>query len=329
MSASGPLNRSTAAECPGGAHYVAGDWGTTNLRLALVEGNSGRCIKELCGPGIAYIDPPDAQAIVDRLVGELSDEFVHDVLLCGMVGSNLGWVDTGYIDCPARLDRLPQLLHKVVPSASAKNFGSAFIVPGLRCTNPYGSADFMRGEELQVLGALIRGPELCLGEHLICMPGTHCKWAWIDDGELLYFCTALSGELFALLARHSILTGGLLQGGIDQQAFDRGVERSLANPGIDLLHLLFETRSRQLSGEQDASSAASFLSGLIIGRDVSATTNLYAQGTQQRSLVIVGDSEIAEHYQRAASHTEFEVRVFNGNALYQAAMHHIYRLHPD
>ena len=58
-------------------------------------------------------------------------------------------------------------------------------------------ADVMRGEEVQLLGAVAAG--LAPADALLCQPGTHCKWAEMADGRLAGFTTAMTGELFALL----------------------------------------------------------------------------------------------------------------------------------
>src|SRR5699024_9741689 len=70
------------------------------------------------------------------------------VLMCGMIGSNTGWVDAGYREVPCEVVVDPADLTPVpLPGHPA------WIVPGLLL--PGRAPDIMRGEETQALGALL------------------------------------------------------------------------------------------------------------------------------------------------------------------------------
>ncbi len=74
------------------------------------------------------------------------------------------------------------------------------IIPGLRCAGLTGAPDVMRGEETQVLGWLAQHPDRQQGRHLVCHPGTHAKWVVVEDGRIVRFVTAMTGEMFAVLS---------------------------------------------------------------------------------------------------------------------------------
>jgi 2-dehydro-3-deoxygalactonokinase len=59
----------------------------------------------------------------------------------------------------------------------------------------------MRGEETQLVGAIRRDER----QVLAVLPGTHSKWAIVDNGRLVEFATFMTGELYAVLLGHSIL----------------------------------------------------------------------------------------------------------------------------
>jgi 2-dehydro-3-deoxygalactonokinase len=170
------------------------------------------------------------------------------------------------------------------------------IVPGLSCHNAAGLFDVMRGEETQVLGALRRHPELARGTRLFCLPGTHAKWMLVQDGHVVRFQSALSGELFALLSAHSVLARGAGAVNGAHAAFAEGLQVAKTNTQAGLLHLLFSTRSRQLAGEIPKEEAASYLSGLVIGEDVAAALRLF--GASGRVTLICAP-ELAALYARA------------------------------
>ena len=51
----------------------------------------------------------------------------------------------------------------------------------------------MRGEETQIAGFLALNPGW---DGVICLPGTHSKWAHVSAGEVVSFQTFLTGESF-------------------------------------------------------------------------------------------------------------------------------------
>lgn len=247
------------------ARFIGGDWGTSRLRLFLCDGQ-GAVLARQGGPGIAETGGRAAE-----IFASLTKDWDVGLpaVLSGMVGSTIGWREAPYRACPA------------APAAIAQGaLRFAFegrqiaIAPGLSCTNASGLFDVMRGEETQLLGALRLKPELARRRRLFCLPGTHAKWALLQDGAVIRFQTALSGELFALLSQHSVLARGAGAANPAHPAFAAGL--ATARDPAGLLHLLFSTRSRQLSGEIAKEEAASYLSGLIIGAEVDAALRLFA-----------------------------------------------------
>ncbi len=253
------------------AAFIAGDWGTSRLRLYLCD-QTGQVLARGEGEGASAPDCAGrfaaAVADWDRSHGALP------ALLSGMVGSTIGWREVPYLHCPAKPSAI---------AAAALRFevdGRAIaILPGLSCTGLAGAPDVMRGEETQILGALRLHPELTRGRHVLCLPGTHAKWVALEDGAVVGFQTALSGELFELLRRHSVLARDGGEVAVDD-AFRRGLEFARANPKADLLYLLFSTRARVVTGQMPKADAASYLSGLIVGKDVATAAALFELGAK-------------------------------------------------
>lgn len=284
------------------AAFIAGDWGTSNLRLYLCDA-AGQVLARGEGEGAAVPDCAGrfAQAVSDwdRSQGLLP------VILCGMVGSTIGWKEVPYLKCPADPSAI---------AAAALRFeadGRAIaILPGLSCTGKTGAVDVMRGEETQILGALRLHPELRQGRHVLCMPGTHVKWVELKDGAVVRFQTALSGELFELLRRHSVLArdGGEVA---DNDAFLRGVAFARANPEADLLYLVFSTRSRVVTGEMPKADAASYLSGLIVGKDVGTAARLF---DLQDTVRLICSPGLGALYARALAAYDIPSALIDGNS---------------
>ena len=115
------------------------------------------------------------------------------------------------------------------------------------------------------------------------------------------FLTSLTGELFDVLSRHSVLVGpDASTGTIAQNAFARALEQTRLHPDAELIHLLFQTRSRQLAGELKSRDAAGFLSGLVIGQDVAGAVRLFREDLKDaKQVAIIGAPQISDLYARA------------------------------
>jgi 2-dehydro-3-deoxygalactonokinase len=272
------------------------------------------------GPGISLFT--DGSADIAATFFQLTESwrkqfFVQQALLCGVVGSNIGWLTTDYISCPISLlnDRLAP---KKVPQSNDQKINIQ-LVPGLKCLRENHIPDSMRGEETQLIGALLTDPALSQGEQLVCLPGTHSKWVWLNQGSVGEFITGLSGELFAVLEQHSVLLSQLDATDHNHcpDHFALGIERT--ESGSNLIQLLFETRSRQLSGQLSASAARAFLSGLIIGSDIRGI--MQRSNTQHSEVAFIGKPELCNHYQSACQQLGYNGRIIDGEKLVLAGLH--------
>jgi 2-dehydro-3-deoxygalactonokinase len=248
------------------AAFIAGDWGTSRLRLYLCDAG-GHVLARGESEGASAPDCAGrfaaAVAAWDKAHGALP------AVLGGMVGSTIGWREVPYLKCPAR----PAAIAGAALRFEAEGRAVA-ILPGLSCVGKTGAPDVMRGEETQILGALRLCPPLTKGRHIFCLPGTHTKWVAVEDGTVTRFQTALSGELFELLRRHSVLARDSSEVDAQSPAFALGLEFARRNAGADLLYLLFSARGRVVTGEMVKTDAASYLSGLVLGKDVATALSL-------------------------------------------------------
>lgn len=273
----------------GGTGFLALDWGTTNLR-AWVIGADGHVIRRRNFPlGIGSLAPGEAQQRFLDEVRPAMDAVALPALLCGMIGSNLGWRAIPYLDCPAGPAELAQALHRVEAPD-----GPVWIVPGLRAARPDGGPDVMRGEEVQLLGWAAGDPTRQRGAHLACLPGTHTKWVLLVDGRVDRFVTAMSGELYSLLRQHSSLRA---QGCAENEAaFDAGL--SAAGGGGALVSRLFTTRTRVVGGDMPAADVESYLSGLLIGAEVASIPALLGVDPAM-PVALIGDPALGTRYRHA------------------------------
>jgi 2-dehydro-3-deoxygalactonokinase len=281
--------------------YIAADWGTSRLRLFLCLGE--RVVEARGGPGIGALREPAGEALRPLIAGWRETYGPLPLVLCGMAGSRNGWREAPYVPCPADLRALGDAALRFEAEGTP-----VAIAPGLSCRSRLGSPEVMRGEETQIAGALALHPGLASGRHLLCLPGTHTKWAWLEDGRVRDFLTALTGELFALLRDGSTLTraarpsaagevhdtGGASED--PEDGFEGGLEAAATLGTASLLHALFAVRSRQLVDGCSHDWALSYLSGLVVGSDVRGAIPLFAP---RGEAVLIGDGALNERYAQA------------------------------
>jgi 2-dehydro-3-deoxyphosphogalactonate aldolase len=278
--------------------FVGVDWGTTGLRAYLLgadgailetleEAGSGTLAVYSSGGGFAKV--LDALFVKGTSPAWRAKETI--VLLCGMVGSRQGWQEVPYVPGPATIAEVAKSVGRV----DLIDGRVAFIVPGISHKAARGGApDVMRGEETQLFGSAT-GATGATQERLFLLPGTHSKWAHVCGKTITSFETRMTGEVFDVLSKHSIL-GKLMDPAQedDWRAFEAGLIRS-GTPGGLLAHI-FTCRTEALAATYPPSSLSSYLSGILVGHEL-------RDGMQSCSSVsgvtLVGSSHLCERYRRA------------------------------
>ena len=304
-------------ELRGKPAFIAADWGTSNLRLALCEAQ-GAVLDTRAGPGAADSRGRFAEVFDTHTAEWRARDGELPAVISGMAGSSFGWREAPYLLCPAELAELAD--QAVTPR------NGVFIVPGMRCSNPLGAPDVMRGEETQLIGALEVEPALAEGRHLVCMPGTHTKWVSMRDGIVQEFLTVPTGEIFALLCNHSVLVRDAATPVSHRAAeFERGLAESARHPEVPLLHRLFQARSLRLDQQLPAEGAASWVSGLLLGTDVGGALPLFDQHDAASPVYLVGTPQLCERYGQALSRRNRKAIGVDGGAASLRGQAFLYR----
>jgi 2-dehydro-3-deoxygalactonokinase len=281
---------------------IALDWGTSSLRGFLMDGSARILAERSSTQGIQNLPQPGGagfEAALTALCGDWLDAHpTLPIVAGGMVGSAQGWVEAPYVTTPADATVLAEKSAQVMMAAGRR----ILIAPGVLHDPPGGIPDVMRGEEIQIAGALAEDAGW-VRNACIAMPGTHSKWVRIADGRITSFSTYMTGELFAVLKTHSLL-GRLMPPGVDakpeeeKEAFAIGVHAAQsAGPG-DLPHQLFATRTLGLTKRLPAEALAHYLSGLLIGHELRSGLALLAEMPAGTPLLLIGDPELCRRYTR-------------------------------
>lgn len=288
------------------AGLIALDWGTTNLRLALLS-TDGTVLEERRGES----------GVGNFTAGQFAQHFDQmtegwpklPAVAAGMVGSRQGWSEAGYLACPASTDDLAGALHKFEHDGRCIT-----IVPGLKMGSGE-RADVMRGEESQIAGFLTENPEIT---GTLIMPGTHCKWVQITKGTVIAFQTYMTGEIFEAISEHTILRHSVSAPNAPAEDFSL-VAQKLVDRSSSIEGALFGLRARHLLRGAEPQSLRTELSALLILAEIQA--GLADKFELLDHTVLIGSERLTRLYQTVLQSMNIESRCVRGTGLVWLALH--------
>jgi 2-dehydro-3-deoxygalactonokinase len=263
------------------------DWGTTRLRAFRID-RDGRTLERRSNDrGVAVL----SEGQFDTALGAIIAGWPSGVpiLMCGMVGSRQGWREVPYQPCPVHAADLAGSLCPVQTGS-----GRAWIIAGVRTVGARMFHDVMRGEE-----TLIVGGAAATGNELIIAPGTHSKWALARGERIESFRTYMTGEVYALLEKHSLLArlmDGNAASEYQESSFLDGVRWGFEERA--LLHSLFSVRTQGLFAQRAPALLASYMSGILIGSEVYAEAQRHDLKTP---MTVIASAELGRLYRAALS----------------------------
>jgi len=259
------------------AAWIAVDWGTSHVRLWPMDSRDRPLTRIDSDKGMGVLTP---EAYEPTLLDLLSPWITGptEVLVCGMAGARQGWAEAPYAAAPCP----PPVTGTRVATQDPRL--SVTLLPGIKQDQP---ADVMRGEETQIGGFLAQEPNF---DGILCLPGTHTKWAHLSAGEVVSFRTFMTGELFALLSQASVLrhTVGT---GWDEAAFLEALADAMSKPA-QFAGRLFGLRAEGLLHEAAPNVQRARLSGMLIGLELAAARPYWLG----QDVAILGEDGIAAPY---------------------------------
>jgi 2-dehydro-3-deoxygalactonokinase len=321
---------------------IAVDWGSSNFRAYLCSA-SGKVIAKVFFPnGIFKLNKDKLEQFLQR---SLKDWLVCypsiPIIFCGMVGSRSGIVETDYLPCPLPLSQLASSLVKV-ESAMQRQLR---IVPGVAMNSGRNSLfDVMRGEETQLVGVMLAQQQKIvensngdasfaikeLGQKLgsitsgcvVCMPGTHCKWAHLEGATVHHFRTFMTGEIYAMILKSPSIISQLV--GIGYQAktvwevFSRGIDAAKENKTV--LADLFNIRAQLLLQSLQPVEVRDYLSGLLIAHEIMQAKRYIDLGLP---IVLVAGGMLADRYQAGFAKFGLQVQIYTGEEVTQRGLFYL------
>ena len=280
---------------------LALDWGTSSLRAYLMGANAKVLQVRNSAHGLQAL-PASGRAGFEMAFSDIAGDWLTrwpqlPVVAGGMVGSMLGWKEAPYVRCPADVSKLAEHSVNVFGTETVQ----IFIAPGVLLDEPGMAPDVLRGEEIQIAGAL--ADDSTLGHRTtMVLPGTHSKWVQVQDSRIVSFATYMTGEMFALLVDHSIL--GSLMADLAQPetqsaeaSFLQGLQEARKSRPGDFSHQIFSVRTLALTQRLPRHLLKDYLSGLLIGHELmSGLAKFAAELKTQDPLVLIGEGSLCRRY---------------------------------
>lgn len=277
----------------GATDIVLVDWGTSSLRVWAADRQGAIVGTRRSGRGMGRLAPADFALELQANLTALDVKDDVPVLICGMAGAAQGWQEARYIDLPGDLTALAGAAVRVTGQTR-----DVRILPGMAqrdATRP----DVMRGEETMLYGLLCQG----IRTGLVCLPGTHAKWAKLRHSKLIEFQTLMTGELYELLAERSILRHTLTGDDWSDDAFGSAVAEAFEAPTRALAGL-FALRAGPLLFGADTRSGASRLSGLLVGAELAIGLKMQ----DDEPLILAAADDTADRYLAACDQLGIDCR---------------------
>ena len=285
--------------------WIAVDWGTTRLR-AWAMGAAGDVIDRAeSSDGMGGLKREEFEPALLRIAAHWLGDGPTEFIACGMAGSRQGWAEAPYrtAPCPA----CPADGAVAAPVRDSRL--SVRLIPGIKQESP---ADVMRGEETQIAGYLAGNPKF---DGVICLPGTHSKWVRAKAGKIVGFRTAMTGEMFAMLAKHSVLRHTVAESGWDRSAFEEALADSIEHPerlAASLFSLRAEALLQGLAGE----TARARLSGLLVGIELAGVQAFWLN----RPVALIGAPELTTAYRDALATQGVAPAIADGATMTRAGL---------
>ena len=261
--------------------WIAVDWGTSTFRAYLVQNNEVSDTIET-RDGMKFVESHLFEQTLLRLIDRwLDNDKITEILASGMVGSKQGWEEAPYQKTPCNLKKL-----NYITPILKDNRISLKIFSGISQTH---QPDVMRGEETQIAGFLNENPNF---NGSICLPGTHSKWVEIKNNNIIKFKTFMTGELFEIISKNSVLIHSVKAEKIDKMEMLKSVDKILQKPEL-FSNALFQLRADDLINSKGPTIYKSRLSGYLLAIELLGSMEFW----KNNDIILIGNQDLTEMYQ--------------------------------
>lgn len=203
--------------------YATIDCGTTNSRAYIVDEHGkvfGKAtkmvgVKDTATSGSSKILEDGVREIVAEAAAQagISTSRISMVLSSGMITSEIGLAELPHLSAPCGVMKLASNIERVkslniidadVPVYFVRGVKNAFDARSAAATKLVGELDFMRGEETQIAGILLRD-DIQLPATVVIL-SSHTKFIPLSANEQIQgSLTTMSGQLYDAVVHHTFV----------------------------------------------------------------------------------------------------------------------------
>ncbi len=275
--------------------WIAVDWGTSSFRAYLIiedvvsdtiETNDGMKFVKNNNFENTFINLIEKWLIKDKKI---------DVFASGMVGARQGWIEAPYQKAPCNLNNI-----NYISPVLTDNRISLKIFSGISQNDP---PDVMRGEETQIAGFLTNNKNF---KGSICLPGTHSKWIKINKNSLEIFRTFMTGELFEIISKNSVLSHSMISDNLEKAEILNSANKIMNKPEL-FANALFQLRADDLINSKGAIIYRSRLSGYLLALELIGSLEFW----KNNDIVLIGNVDLIEIYENVLIKKVSSIQKFN------------------
>lgn len=281
-------------------YFISCDWGTSNFRLRVVETDSLKVLTEhKTDQGVKTLyekyqnqsEKSQFQFFSQYLKTQLQqlpeEHRQYRIVAAGMASSNIGLWELPYADLP-----FAQNGKHLVWKYLTENELGLLLISGVKSVD-----GVMRGEEIQAVG--LEEYLRPYSEGILLLPGTHSKHITFSNQQFQSFRTYMTGELFDILSKQSILSRSVTYtpwSSDRANAFQEGLSLGLAG---QLSASLFTIRAKHIIDHQNPEDSYYQLSGMLIGDELA-----YLKEQSETIILAAPDPVYSLYNQALESHIE-------------------------
>jgi len=262
--------------------WIAVDWGTSSFRAYLIEDDVVTDTIQT-RDGMKFVKDNNFENTFINLIEKwLIKNKKIDVFASGMLGARQGWIEAPYEKAPCNLNNI----NYISPILNDSRI-SLKIFSGISQNDP---PDVMRGEETQIAGFLTDNNNF---NGSICLPGTHSKWIKINKNSIEKFKTFMTGELFEIISKNSVLIHSVKSNNLDKTEIVNSANKIMNNPEL-FANSLFQLRADDLLNSKGAVIYRSRLSGYLLGMELIGSVEFW----KNNDIVLIGNIDLIDFYEK-------------------------------
>lgn len=161
---------------------------------AAIVGNNNIIIETICG-------------LYHKVLTEnsLTDDDILNIYASGMVTSPYGLTEVPHVKIPVSIGVFSGCLYRYYESTDMKR--EILLVPGMKTEDTdFSFIGNMRGEEIEVIGALDELQSMGIHSAALVLPGSHTHIAYVKGDTVEDILSTFTGELFHALKQETILS---------------------------------------------------------------------------------------------------------------------------